>query len=161
MKLEYLWSQSANVHQILYEASLGWGKGCIRFWDKLAKNSGFYGNRKHPLTDNRENDVATISQLFLIRFFLYLQVTRTCIKSWSSLTFGQIGPLTALEHLKISHRFIMGKWCLQASSFIFDRTFVKLIGTRTAIKSQTSSNSGWIESVTLELRALVGELNFQ
>ena len=67
---------------------------------------------------------------FLIRFFLYFQVTRTCIKSRSSLTFGQIGPLTmelaALERLKISHRLIMGKWCLQASSFIFDRIFVKL-----------------------------------
>ena len=34
--------------------------------------------------------------------------------------------LAALERLKISHRLIMGKWCLQASSFIFDRIFVKL-----------------------------------
>ena len=31
----------------------------------------------------------------------------------------------------------------------------------TAIKSQMGSSSGWIESVTSELRALVGELNFQ
>ena len=67
--------------------------------------------------------------------------------------------LAALERLKISHRPIMGKWCLQASSFIFDRIFVKLAGK--AIKSHTSSISGWIESVTSELRALVGELNFQ
>ena len=67
------------------------------------------------------------------QFFLYLQVTRTCIKFWTSLTFGQIGLLTmelaALECLKISHRLIMGKWYLQASSFIFDRIFVKLAGT--------------------------------
>ena len=93
---------------------------------------------------------------------------RTCIKSWGSLTFGRIGPLTmelaALERLKISHRLIMGKWCLQASSFIFDWVFVKLAGNQDShIKSQTSSNSVWIESVTLELhvRTLVGELNFQ
>ena len=69
------------------------------------------------------------SQLFLIRFFLYLQVTRTCIKSRRSLTLGQIGPLTmelaTLERLKFSHRLIMGKWCLQASSFNFDRIFFK------------------------------------
>ena len=71
-------------------------------------------------------------------FFLYLQVMRTCIKSRTSLTFGQIGPLTvelaALEHLKISHRLIMGKWCLQASSFIFYRIFVKLAGNKDSHK---------------------------
>ena len=75
---------------------------------------------------------------FFIRFFLYLQVTRTCIKSRMSLTFCQIGPLTmelaALEHLNISHRLIMGKWCLQASSFIFDRIFVKLAGNQDSHK---------------------------
>ena len=69
--------------------------------------------------------------------------------------------LAAFERLKISHRLIMGKRCLQASSFIFDRIFVKLAITRTAIKSQKSLSSGWIESVTSELCALVGELNFQ
>ena len=41
MKLEYLWDQLANVDQILYEALLGWGKGCIRFRDKLDQNPGF------------------------------------------------------------------------------------------------------------------------
>ena len=50
MKLEYLWGQLANLDQILYKASLGWGKGCIRFWDRLDQNSGFHGNRKRPLT---------------------------------------------------------------------------------------------------------------
>ena len=41
LKLEYLWDQLANVDQILYEALLGCGKGCIRFRDKLDQNSGF------------------------------------------------------------------------------------------------------------------------
>ena len=103
-KLEYLWSHLANLDQILYVASLGWGKGCIRFWGRLDQNSGFHGNRKLPLAYNGENDVSTFSRLFLIRFFLYLQVTRTCIKSQTSSNFGQIGPLTtklaALELLK-------------------------------------------------------------
>ena len=103
-KLEYLWSQWANFDHILCVASLGWGKGCIRFWGKLDQNSGFHGNRKPPLTYNGENDVSTFSRLFLIRSFLYLQVTRTCIKSRMSSNFRQIGPLTtelaALERLK-------------------------------------------------------------
>ena len=34
-ELEYLWSQLANLDQILCVASLGWGKGCIRFWARL------------------------------------------------------------------------------------------------------------------------------
>ena len=60
--------------------------------------------RKAPLTYNGENGVSTFSQLLLIRSFLYLQVTRTCIKSRTSSNFGQIGLLTielaALEHLE-------------------------------------------------------------
>ena len=103
-ELEYLWGQSANLDQILCVASLGVGKGCIMFWGRLDHNSGVHGNRKPPLTYNGENGVSTFSQLLLIRSFLYLQVTRTCIKSRTSSNFDQIGPLTtelaALEHLK-------------------------------------------------------------
>ena len=58
-ELEYLWSQLANLDQILCVALLGWGKGCIRFWGRLDQNSGFHGNRKPPLTYNGENDVPT------------------------------------------------------------------------------------------------------
>ena len=100
----YLWSQLANLDQILCVASLEWGKGYIRFWGRLDQNSGFHGNRKPPLSYNGKNDVSTFSRLFLIGSFLYLQVTRTCIKSRTSSNFHQIGPLTtelaALERLK-------------------------------------------------------------
>ena len=103
-ELEYLWGQLANLNQILCLASLGVGKGCIIFWGRLDQNSGVYGNRNPPLTYNGENGVSTFSRLLLIRSFLYLQVTRTCIKSWTSSNFGQIRPLTlelaALVHLK-------------------------------------------------------------
>ena len=71
----------ANVDQSLYEALIGCGKCCIGFWDRLDQNSGFHGNRKRSLTYNGENDVSTFSLLYFIRFFLYLQVTRTCIRS--------------------------------------------------------------------------------
>ena len=80
-KLESLWSQLANLDQIVCVASLGWGKGCIRFWGRLDQNSGFHGNRKPPLTYNGKNNVSTFSRLFLTQSFLYLQITRTYIKS--------------------------------------------------------------------------------
>ena len=103
-KLEYLWGQLANLDQMLCVASLGVGKGCIMFWGRLDQNSGVHVNRKPPLTYNGENGVSTFSRLLLIRSFLYLKVTRTCLKSQTSLNFGQIGPLitelAALECLK-------------------------------------------------------------
>ena len=96
-------------------------------------------------------DVSTFSRLFLMRFFLYLQVMRTCINPQRSLTLGQIGPLTtelaALERLKISHRLIMGKWCRQASSFIFDVSSSNLLVTRTAIKSQDKFEF-WLDRIS-------------
>ena len=145
-KLKYLWSQLVNLDQILCVASLGWRKGCIRFWGRLDQNSGFHGNKKAPLTYNGENDVSTFSRLFLIRSFLYLQVTRTCIKSRTSLNFGQIGSLTtelaALERLKISHRLIMGKYCLHASSFIFNWIIIKVAGNQDRRKSSDEFDFG-------------------
>ena len=97
-------SEANFLDQILYVASLWVGKSCIMFWGRLDQNSGAHGNRKPPLTYNGENDVSTFSRLLLIRSFLYLQVTRTCIKSRTSSNFGQVGPLTtelaALERLK-------------------------------------------------------------
>ena len=90
----YLWSQLASLDQILFVASLGWGKCYIRFWARLDQNSGFHGNRKPPLTYNGEMMSPAFFRLFLIRSFLYLQVTRTCIKSLTSSNFGQIGSLT-------------------------------------------------------------------
>ena len=114
--------QLASLHQILCVASLGWGKGCIRFWGRLDLYSGFHGNRKSPLIYNGEKDVSTFSRLFLIESFLYLQVTRTCIKSQTSLNFGWIGPLTtelaALRSKKFPIDLEIGKWCLHASLFI-------------------------------------------
>ena len=44
-KHEYLCIQWADHNEILSEASLGWGKGCRRFWTRLDQNSGFHGNR--------------------------------------------------------------------------------------------------------------------
>ena len=43
-KLEYLRNQLADRNEILSEPSLGWGKGCIRFWARSDRNSGVQGN---------------------------------------------------------------------------------------------------------------------
>ena len=109
------------------------GKAAFRFWGRFHQNYGCHGNRKFPLTYNGENDVSTLTPSVLTRSS-NLQITRTGIKSWTSTNFGQIGPLpselSALEHLKISYRHIMGKWCLQASTFICYQIFVKLAGNQ-------------------------------
>ena len=91
-ELIYLWSQLANLDQILCVASLGWGEGCIRFWGRLDQNFGFHGNRKPPLTYNGENDVSTFSRLLphlswrLTRWAYSIpMVHRPHIQTWISL----------------------------------------------------------------------------
>ena len=103
-ELEYLWSQLASLDQILCVASLGWGERLLKALGQIGSKLWFPWQQKAPLTNNGKNDVSTFSRLFLIRSFLYLQVTRTCIKSRTSLNFSQIKPLTtklaALERLR-------------------------------------------------------------
>ena len=150
-ELEYLWSQLDNLDQILYVASLGRGKGCISFEADWIKTLVFHGNRNPPLTYNGENDGFTFSRLFLIQSFLYFQVTRTCIQSRTSSNFGKIGPVTtelaALEVKKNSYRLIMGKWCLHASSFIFDRIIIKVAGNQDKRKSSDKFDFGPLVSM--------------
>ena len=69
--------------------------------------------------------------------------------------------LAALERLKISHRLIMGKWCLQASSFIFDRIFVKLAGNQDSHKISDEFEFRLDQIRHFGVSALVGKLNFQ
>ena len=57
----YLQDQLANFSQILSVASLGWGKGCIRFWGRSDQNCGFHGNTNLSLTYNGQNGVPAIS----------------------------------------------------------------------------------------------------
>ena len=61
---------------------------------------------KSPKTYKGRNLVNTLAPSFLIRSSSFLQVTRTCMKAWMSLNFGQIPPptpgLSALACLKNS-----------------------------------------------------------
>ena len=68
------------------------------------------------------------------------------MKSRTSSKFGQIGALTtelaALEHLKNSHRLIIGKWCLYTNSFIFNRIIIKVAGNHDRHKSSYEFDFG-------------------
>ena len=79
--------------------------------------------------EHLKNDVSTFSRLLLIWSSLNLQVTKTCIKSWTSSNFRQIRTLIAelvpLEFWKIFQRVIMGKWCLHASLFLGNKDMFK------------------------------------
>ena len=121
------WSQLANIDQILCVASLGWGKGCIRFWGRLDQNSGFHGDRKTPLTYNGENNVFPFSRLF---FDPILASNKDMHKISEEFEFRPDRTtdygVAALERLKRYHRLIMGKCCLHASSFVFYRIIIKV-----------------------------------
>ena len=49
--------------------------------------------------------------------------------------------------LKISYRLIMGKWCLHASSFIFDRIVIKVAGNQDRHKSSNKLDFGPLVSM--------------
>ena len=55
--------------------------------------------------------------------------------------------LAALEVLKISHRLIMGKWCLHASSFIFYQIIIKVAGNQDRHKSSNEFDFGSLVSM--------------
>ena len=76
-----------------FMCSIIWmGERLHKVLGQIGSKHWFPWQQKAPLTYNGENDVSTFSRLFLIWSFLYLQVTRTCIKS--QMSSGQIRPLT-------------------------------------------------------------------
>ena len=95
------------------------------------------------------------------RIIIKVAGVRTGITSRTSSNFSQIGPLTtklaALEVLTISHRLIMGKWCLHASSFIFDRIIIKVAGNQDSHKSLNEFNFGPLVSMA---HLYVSEMRF-
>ena len=166
MKLEYLWGQLANVDQILYEASLGWGKSWIRFWDRLDQNSGFHGNRKRPLTYNGKKRCLHLFSVFSQIFFFKLTGNKDRHKISDENEFwpDQTTPYRvrcpwASENFPIDLQWENGVSKLVRSVFIGSSS--NLLVARTGIKARTSSNSSRIRSVTSELFAFEGELKFQ
>ena len=149
-KHEYLCNQWADCNQILSEASLGWGKGCIWFWARSDQNSGFHGNRKLPYGYNGENGVSTFSRLFYIWSFSYLQAMITCMRARTSANFGLIGPptaeLAALERLKKSPYAYNGKNDVSTFSRLFlIRSFSYLQVMITCMRALMSLKFGQIQ----------------
>ena len=67
----------------------------------------------------------------------------TYIRAWTSSKFGQIRPsYLPLGVRKNPHRLIMGKCCLHASSFIFDRIIIKVADNQDRHKSSDEFDFG-------------------
>ena len=109
-KLEYLCNQWANRNEILSEPSLGWGKGCTRYWARSDRNSGVHGN----------------------------EVTRACMKAWMSSNFGQIPPPTP-ELSALSEKLMYNVVNTSAPLFLIgSSSFLQV--RRTTIKSRPVRN---------------------
>ena len=147
-ELEYLWGQLANLDQILCVVSLRAEKGCIMFWGRLDQNWCSW-QQKPPLTYNGKNGVSTFSRLLLIRSFLHLQVTRTCITSRTSSNFGQIRPLTR----ELAALIMENGVSMLARSFFY-QIIIKVAGNQERHKGRSSSILGRIRPLILELLAL-------
>ena len=108
----------------------GIGERLHKVLGQIGSKLWFPWQQKPPLTYNGENNVSTFSRLIVIWYFLYLQVTRTCIKSRTSSNFCQIGPLTTeLYALERSHWLWMGKMVsLSFFSVTMNSDFIKLTG---------------------------------
>ena len=95
---------------------------------------------KSPWTFIGRNVVAALATLFLIGFYLFLQVTRTCIKAWMRSNFCQIPQLTTelfvLECLKNRHNYNLV--ATQMPSFVIRSSSV-LHETMTTMKTRMSS----------------------
>ena len=152
---KYLQNQLANFMQFFSVASLGKGKGCIRFWGRDQVKTVVTMALKLPLTYNGKNGVSVLSQSPVIGSLSNLQVTRTH-KILDEFEFGPgrtfhygvirlwAFPLTLNGENDVS---IFSQLLSIQSSSNFQIT-------RTGIKSWTSSNFGHIWSVILELLAL-------
>ena len=127
--------QWADRNQTLSEASLGWGKAALCCGaDQPRTLVSMATDSSHRVVFEK-----TVLPLLLAHFssdlFLYLQVTRTCMKAWRSSNIGQIRPptmeLAPHERLKkknTTHRLIMGKQCYHFFSAVYNQILFILAG---------------------------------
>ena len=143
-ELELFRSQTANLDQILCVASLGWGKGCLMFWGRLDQTlvsiDWWWGKWCLHLFSvvfdpilfilAGKEDMHKISDKFKFRPDRTTDYGVSC--PWG---------------LEGSHRLIMRKWCLYASSFIFDRIIIKVAGNQDRHKSSGKFDFGPLVSI--------------
>ena len=73
---------------------IGMGERLHKILEQIGSNFWFPWQRKAPIDLLWGKWYLHFLRLFLIRSFLYLQITRTCIKSWMSSNFSETVPLT-------------------------------------------------------------------
>ena len=143
-KLEYFWSQLANLDQILCVASLGWGKDKIL--GQIGSKLWFPWQQKPPLTYNGENSVSTFSRLFFYLILFILAGNQDMDKVSDKFEFlpdrttdyGVIRPWAFPLTLN-------GENCVSIfSQLLWIQTSSNLQEMRTGIKSWTGSNFGRI-----------------
>ena len=155
-KLKYLWSQSANLDQILCVASLGWGKCWIRFWGRLDQNSGFHGNRNPQWLIMGK----TMSPPFLVFFFYPILFILA-----GNEDMHKISDKFEFLPVRTTDYGVIRPWAFPLtlnwengvsifSQLLWIQTSSNLQEMRTDIKSRTGSNFGCIWPVILELPAL-------
>ena len=151
---KYLQDQLAYCSQILSVASLGWGKGCIRFLGRSDQNCGYHGNRKLPLTYNGKNSVSAFSQSPLIWIFVKLAGNKDRHKILDEFV-GQGQTF----HYRVIHPWafpltLNGENGVSIfSQLLWIQLLSNLQATRTGLEAWTSSNFGHVGPVILELRA--------
>ena len=160
-------STPSNLNTCISEASwpilikfmcsiTGKGERLHKVLGQIGSKLWFPWQQKPPLTYNGENNVSTFSRLFVIWYFLYLQVTRTCIKSRTSSNFCQIGPLTTELYAHWAFPLTLNgeNGVSIFSQLLWIQTSSNLQEMRTGITSRTGLNFGRIWPVILELPAL-------
>ena len=90
-ELEYLWSQLADLDQILCVASFGWGKGCIRFWGRWMKTLVSMATKSPHWFIMGKMMCPFLACFYLILFIL--AGNEDMHKISVEFEFGQIGPL--------------------------------------------------------------------
>ena len=101
----------------------------------------------------------TLAPSFLIRSTSFLQVTRTCMKSWISSSFGQIPPPTQVICPCTSEKLMYNVVNTLAPTFSnLSSSFLQV--TRTTNKSGQSLNFGQMGPRDAELRPLIDVRNW-
>ena len=98
-----------------------------------------------------KNDASTISLLFLIGSFSYLQVMITYMRAWMSLKFSQIRPLVSMVTIRV---MIEKNGVSTSFRLFFTSSFSYLQVTMTCLRARTSSNFSLIVPPTADLAAL-------
>ena len=105
-ELEYLWSQLANLDQILCVASLGWGKDCIRFWARLTLAHWTQVSNRCPLGYLFSVAIDSIHFKFIGNKDMHIILNPFKFRPDRTTNYGVICPWTSEKY---PHRLMMGK----------------------------------------------------